>query len=62
MHVLQTLEDPPRCGSTIRAHIGWRMKSDAELTAIVRTKGTLVIQVRWDTSRRVSKCALRRKN
>jgi hypothetical protein len=46
MQVVQTLYEPPRYGSIILAYIGCRINSDAELTATVRMKGTLLIQGR----------------
>jgi hypothetical protein len=59
MQVVHTLGEPPRYGSTILAHIGWRRNSDAELTATVRTNGALVVQGRFDTNRRLPKAAIR---
>jgi hypothetical protein len=61
MQVVHTLGEPPRYGSTILAHIGWRTNSDAELTATVRTNGTTEIQDRLNTIRRFSKAAVSRK-
>jgi hypothetical protein len=58
MQVVHTLYEPPRYGRTILAHIGWSMNSDAELTATVKTKGTLEIQARFDTSQRFSEAAM----